>query len=88
MANLATFRDDVRGWLDENCPQSMRTPMVASEYPGGGRRAAYENPETKLWLDRCADRGYTAPMWPSEFVVCVRHSRCLGVKCGRLTALV
>ncbi|HAL42734.1 MAG TPA: acyl-CoA dehydrogenase [Gammaproteobacteria bacterium] len=67
MANLATFRDDVRGWLDENCPQSMRTPMVASEYPGGGRRAAYENPETKLWLDRCADRGYTAPMWPSEF---------------------
>ena len=46
MQNLEVFRDDVRGWLDENCPESMRTPMDASEQPGGGRNASYANPDT------------------------------------------
>ena len=67
MQNLDVFRDDVRGWLDENCPESMRTPMDASEQPGGGRNATYANPDTKLWLERCAERGFTAPTWPQEF---------------------
>ena len=67
MQNLEVFRDDVRGWLDENCPESMRTPMDASEQPGGGRNASYANPDTKLWLERCAERGFTAPTWPQEF---------------------
>ena len=67
MQNLEVFRDEVRGWLDENCPASMRTPMDASEQPGGGRNATYNNPDTKLWLERCAERGFTAPTWPQEF---------------------
>ena len=67
MQNLDVFRDDVRGWLDEHCPESMRTPMDASEQPGGGRNATYANPDTKLWLERCAERGFTAPTWPQEF---------------------
>ena len=40
MQNLEVFRDEVRGWLNENCPESMRTPMDANEHPGGGRNAA------------------------------------------------
>jgi len=62
MQNLDGFRDEVRGWLEENCPPSMRTPMDPDEYPGGGRNAKYSNPETQLWLDRCVERGFTAPM--------------------------
>jgi alkylation response protein AidB-like acyl-CoA dehydrogenase len=45
----------------------MRTPLVADEQPTGGRRAAYKNPDTGLWLERMAERGFTAPMWPSEY---------------------
>ena len=33
------FQVAVRQWLEANCPESMRTPMVPEEYPGGGRRA-------------------------------------------------
>ena len=64
---LDAFRTDVRTWLEENCPPSMRTPMPADEHPGGGRRAVWKNPESKVWLDRMAERGFTVPMWPKEY---------------------
>lgn len=64
MAVDAAFRKDIRRWLDESCPTSMRTPMSMTEYPGGGRRARYANPDSKVWLDRMAERGFTVPMWP------------------------
>ena len=67
MTSTNAFRSEVRGWLEENCPASMRTPMVADEYPGGGRRATYKNTDTKLWMDRCAERGFTVPNWPKEY---------------------
>ena len=67
VADLQAFREEVRQWLDDNCPQSMRTPMKADEHPGGGRRAKYKNPETKVWMDRMAERGFTVPMWPKEY---------------------
>ena len=67
MSGLEEFRSELRSWLEENCPASMRMPMVEEEMPGGGLRAAYKNPDTKLWLDRCAEKGYTAPSWPKEF---------------------
>ena len=67
MSSTNAFREEVRGWLEDSCPASMRTPMVADEYPGGGRRADYKNADTKLWMDRCAERGYTVPSWPKEY---------------------
>ena len=67
MSELSGFRSEVRGWLEESCPASMRTPMVANEMPGGGKRAQYKNQDTKLWLDRCAERGFTVPSWPKEY---------------------
>jgi alkylation response protein AidB-like acyl-CoA dehydrogenase len=64
---MSAFRDDVRGWLEENCPPSMRTPLPADEYPGGGRRAVYGNPDTGVWMQRMAERGFTVPLWPAEY---------------------
>lgn len=64
---MSDFREEVRAWLEDNCPPSMRTPMPANESPGGGRRAKYKNPDTRVWLDRCAERGFTAPTWPKEY---------------------
>ena len=67
MDNLETFRQETREWLEENCPQSMRTPMPEREMPWGGRNAEFPNPDTKVWLDRMAERGWTAPTWPKEY---------------------
>ena len=64
---LDAFRAETRAWLAENCPPTMRTPMVEDEIPWGGRRALWKNTETKLWLDRMAERGWTAPTWPAEY---------------------
>lgn len=64
---LEAFRDDVREWLEANCPPSMRTPMPEDEVVWGGRKATFKNPESKLWLERMAERGWTAPTWPQEY---------------------
>ena len=67
MSELETFRTKTRAWLEENCPASMRTPMPEREMPWGGRNASYPNPDTKVWMDNMASRGWTAPTWPAEY---------------------
>lgn len=67
MTDLESFRAEVRGWLEENCPASMRTPVPEDEIIGGGSKQVYENPEAKVWLDRMAEKGWTAPSWPTEY---------------------
>ncbi|MAM94335.1 acyl-CoA dehydrogenase family protein [Parvibaculum sp.] len=67
MEALEQFRQETRTWLEENCPPSMRTPMPEEETVWGGRNATYPNPDSKLWLDRMASRGWTAPTWPKEY---------------------
>ena len=62
-----SFREEARDWLEENCPPTIRRPGGPNEGTGGGRRATYPNPEVKLWLDRMAERGWTAPTWPREY---------------------
>jgi alkylation response protein AidB-like acyl-CoA dehydrogenase len=64
---METFRAETRGWLEQNCPPTIRTPMPANEYVGGGRRASYRNPESKLWLGLMAEKGWTVPAWPTEY---------------------
>ncbi len=65
--SLETFREETRTWLEENCPESMRTPMPADEVPHPGVNATFKNPDTKVWLDRCAEKGFTVPHWPKEY---------------------
>ena len=62
--SLEPFRNEARSWLEENCPESLRT---SGGYTAGGRKATYPNPDTKVWLDRMASRGWTAPTWPTEY---------------------
>jgi alkylation response protein AidB-like acyl-CoA dehydrogenase len=65
--DLDTFREEVREWIEENCPPSKRGPDADREEVWGGRNAVYKNPDSKLWLDRMAERGWTAPTWPKEY---------------------
>ncbi|MEQ8857657.1 MAG: acyl-CoA dehydrogenase family protein [Pseudomonadales bacterium] len=62
-SELAEFRDEVSAWLDKNCPKGARGPgQIAS----GSTKITLE-PDVKRWLERCAERGYTAPTWPAEY---------------------
>ena len=59
------FRSETRTWLEANCPDSLRRGLGG--YTAGGRKAVYGNPDTKLWLDRMAERGWTSPTWPRDY---------------------
>lgn len=61
------WRLEVRSWLEANLPSSMRTPMPAREIPWGGRKPEFANPDTRLWLQRMGERGWTAPTWAREY---------------------
>ncbi|MFX3658060.1 MAG: acyl-CoA dehydrogenase family protein [bacterium] len=67
MADLDAFRSEVQSWLEKHCPASMRTPMPEAEAVWGGRQEKFVNPDSKVWLERMAERGWTCPTWPKEY---------------------
>ena len=72
MEHLESFRAEVKEWLEENCPPSMRTGAKvdasrATDEVWGGRNAVYKNPESKLWLDRMGAKGWTMPTVAKEY---------------------
>ncbi|WP_043005768.1 acyl-CoA dehydrogenase family protein [Comamonas testosteroni] len=67
MTELETFKQDVAQWLEENCPASMRRPIVSEEMVWGSSRLQFVNEDQKLWFERMRDRGWFAPSWPREY---------------------
>ena len=67
MGALQTFRATTREWLAINCPQSMRSRVVAEEQVNGGNKRRSTNPDAYVWLDRMAEKGWTVPHWPSQY---------------------
>ncbi len=70
MSDLENFRVEVKDWLDKNCPSTMRAGAPADtpiDEVWGGRRAVYKNPDSKLWLDRMGEKGWTMPTVPKEY---------------------
>ena len=65
--SLRAFRQDVRSWLEENCPASMRTDMPDNEIVNGGSKQRSPNPDSYVWLERMASKGWTVPHWPEEY---------------------
>ncbi len=67
MSDLDGFREEVRGWLANNCPPEMRGPMGEDDHCFGGRNWRFKNEAQRLWLERMAARGWTAPEWPRDY---------------------
>ena len=65
--SLREFRAEAREWLEENCPASMRTPMPEAETINGGQKHQSPNPDSYVWLERMASKGWTVPHWPAEY---------------------
>ena len=68
MPELQAFRMQTREWLEQNCPQSMRTPMTSeNDTVWGGRNATFPSDDAKLWLERMGAKGWTTPTWPTQY---------------------
>jgi len=72
MSSAEEFRRETRAWLEQNCPPSMRRTLSgnaldASEVCWGGRKYRFASEDQRLWLERMAARGWTAPTWPREY---------------------
>lgn len=61
--SMDTFRKGVREWLEANCPEGAKGP---GDVPTGSTKRKLD-PDTKLWLDRMAEKGWTVPNWPKEY---------------------
>lgn len=68
MTELDQFRKDVREWLEANCPEAMRHPYRSeADLCWGGRKFKFQSKDQRLWLERMAEKGWTAPTWPTEY---------------------
>ncbi len=63
-SSITAFREEVREWLAQNCPAGARGE---GQVPSGSTKITIEDPDTRLWLERCAERGFTVPDWPVEY---------------------
>jgi acyl-CoA dehydrogenase len=68
VSNLKDFRQEIREWLDANCPESMRHPYRSeADVCWGGRNCEFQSEDQRLWLERMAGRGWTTPTWPTAY---------------------
>src|SRR3984885_7666882 len=67
MTDTDIFRSDVRAWLAKNCPSEKRGRMSEDDHCFGGRNWVFKNEAQRVWLERMAARGWTAPEWPTEY---------------------
>ncbi len=68
MPDLETFRIETRAWLEANCPPDMRLAIEDDDDRcWGGRNCVFKSEGQRLWLERMAARGWTAPEWPKAY---------------------
>ena len=60
---LNEFRAEVKDWVETNCPESMRLGTVHFE----DAYEIYQTDDALAWRAAAAERGWTAPHWPTEY---------------------
>ncbi|NDW44041.1 acyl-CoA dehydrogenase family protein [Ruegeria sp. PrR005] len=65
---IAAFRDELRAWLEANCPAEMRDGRNdEASICWGGKNWNFTSEAQRTWLQRCVSKGYTVPTWPIEY---------------------
>ena len=62
--SIEAFREEVRDWLEDNCPAAARGP---GEPISIGKKRPMKNPELLEWRHRLGEKGWTVPTWPREY---------------------
>ena len=88
--DLETFRAELRGWLEKNCPPGARnvSPSADTSF-WGGRNPEYPSADRQLWFERMVARGWTVPTWPKQYGgggLSAAQARVLGEEMGRIKA--
>src|SRR5678815_5528430 len=66
--SLDAFRSELSAWLDANAPQSIAGIQLGESGGNwGGRKPIFDHPDMKVWMERAAAKGLTAPTWPREY---------------------
>src|SRR5210317_2445341 len=65
--DLKAFTIETREWLEANCPESQRQPIVKEEQIWAGKHRQFPSEDAKLWFERMRDKGWTAPTWPTQY---------------------
>ncbi len=61
--SLTAFREDIREYIGEHCPESMRNRTYHFE----DAHEVYSTDDAERWLQAMAKRGLTTPTWPKEY---------------------
>ena len=68
MSELENFRKETGEWLDANAPEFAQKPFKDNdEICWGGAHWEFAEPGEKQWLERMAEKGWTAPQWPKKY---------------------
>lgn len=62
--NIDDFREEVKTWLADHCPESARGP---GELVTIGSKRPMENSELLDWRHKLGEKGWTVPTWPKEY---------------------
>ena len=66
MSEIEAFRKEVRDWLEDNCPVSLRKRWSDPFHEFSMLRDLREG-DSSRWLEAMIDKGWTAPSWPKEY---------------------
>ena len=64
---LISFTKEVDAWIEDNCPQSMRTPMPVSEQVWASSSIEFPSNDSRVWFDAMVSKGWCTPEWPVEY---------------------
>ena len=67
MTDIDRFRAEVRQWLLDHCPASMRTPISSAEMLWSSSHNEFLSDDQRVWFERMRDRGWFAPGWPQAY---------------------
>lgn len=64
---MTSFANEVRDWLEANCPAGMRTRATEEEWVWGGRNPSFPSADAQAWLQAMGEKGWTCPTWPKAY---------------------
>jgi alkylation response protein AidB-like acyl-CoA dehydrogenase len=64
---LDSFTKEVDAWIEQNCPQSMRTPMPVSEQVWASSSINFPSRDSKAWFDAMVSKGWCTPEWSEKY---------------------
>jgi acyl-CoA dehydrogenase len=84
---LEAYRSEVREWLEKHAPAGLRGINNPRYAYWGGRKPELPHPDAQRFCELAAERGLTAPTWPTEYGgggVSAAHERVLTQELARL----